>query len=254
MTNQSIDKLDFLARRVLDAKKIGFLTGAGVSKESGVPTFRDADGLWNKFRPEELANATAFRNDPHMVWQWYNWRRKLINEVKPNPGHYAIVELEKISEGFLLITQNVDDLHRVAGSESVVELHGNIQVNKCFSCGKVIEGELDFDNDNIPHCECGGLARPGVVWFGEMLPEDAIISASNWTQECDLFFSVGTSTAVFPAAGLPYEAKKNGAYLIEINPQPTDLTPFADVSIQAPSGEVLPKIVEAMNSIRGARG
>ncbi len=244
---QSISNLDALAERLLSAQRVAVLTGAGVSKESGIKTFREADGLWAKFRPEELANVNAFLSNPKLVWDWYNMRRNIVNESSPNPGHYALVEMEKMLPHFVVITQNVDSLHFTAGSTDVIELHGNIQRNKCHSCGRYVEqSDVVFDEGELPHCECGGMIRPDVVWFGEQLPQDAIQRAWNEAQASDVFFSIGTSTVVFPAAQLPYEAKRSGAYVVEINPNPTGFTLEANLAIQEPSGEALPKIVEAM--------
>ncbi|MBD3165090.1 NAD-dependent protein deacylase [bacterium] len=243
----SRETLDELAQKLVQADRVGVLTGAGVSRESGVPTFREADGLWNRFRPEELANVNAFISNPERVWEWYQWRRDLIGKVEPNPGHYALAEMEQLLEQFTLVTQNVDNLHRHAGSDRVIELHGNIMRNKCHNCGVIVETEIEFAEGELPKCEaCGGMIRPDVVWFGEMLPADAIEQAWNEARQCDVFFSVGTSAIVYPAAQLPFEAKAAGAYLVEVNPQKTDLTRLADLYIGTPSGEAMPKVVDAL--------
>ncbi|MDP8207213.1 MAG: NAD-dependent deacylase [Candidatus Electryonea clarkiae] len=244
---QSIDNLDSLAERLLEANQVGALTGAGMSKESGIQTFREKDGLWKKFRPEELANVDAFLANPDRVWEWYNWRRDLMSNVKPNPGHYALAELDDLISKFILVTQNIDNLHNEVGSKHVIELHGNIRKNKCQSCKKPFEtGWLDFSEGKLPHCDCGGLIRPDVVWFGEMLPSQAIEDAWQAAAKSDVYFSIGTSTVVYPAAALPFEAKIHGAYLIEINPDRTDLSSIADLVIRMPSGEALPQIIEAV--------
>lgn len=259
MTSQASKKYDSLVEHVLSAKRICVLTGAGVSKESGVPTFRDADGLWNKFRPEELANVNAFLANPQMVWEWYDWRRKLMAEVEPNAGHYALAELESMSEHFVLITQNVDNLHRNASSVEVIELHGNIQRNKCHDCGTVFSGKeaiqkIEKRPDNLPKCpECGGRLRPDVVWFGENLPAEAIDRAWAESETCDLFFSIGTSAVVYPAAMLPQIAKAAGAFLVEINPKLTPLSPMADVVLLEPFAEAMPKLMEAVRVARGVQ-
>ncbi|MFH0883843.1 MAG: NAD-dependent deacylase [bacterium] len=245
-----------LVEQMLDSKSICVLTGAGVSKESGVPTFRDEDGLWNKFRPEELANVQAFLSNPKLVWEWYDWRRKLMAEVSPNPGHKALAELELLFTHFVLITQNVDNLHREAGSRDIIELHGNIRRNKCFDCHVVFETDSSESNDEftsgeLPKClVCGGRLRPDVVWFGENLPEEALNRAWSESERCDIFFSIGTSAVVYPAAALPQVAKSSGAFLVEINPKPTELSSLADIVFQGASGEILPKIVAALKDNR----
>ncbi|OGC88964.1 MAG: NAD-dependent protein deacylase [candidate division Zixibacteria bacterium RBG_16_48_11] len=231
-----------LLSRLKYAKRVVALTGAGVSAESGISTFRDPDGLWANFKPEELATPEAFRKNPRMVWEWYAWRREKIKEVKPNPGHYALAEMEKLFPKFTLITQNVDGLHHLAGSKNILELHGNIHRNKCFKCEKIYPEALESDQIP-PKCSCGGFLRPDVVWFGELLPEGIMEKSYELSQDCDLFFSIGTSAVVQPAASLPIYAKRSGAYVAEINPQPTEISYLADQTILAKSGEVLPLIV-----------
>ena len=244
-----------LIERLYKAYNVVVLTGAGISAASGVPTFRGKDGLWNKFNPEELANVDAFLKNPELVWEWYQWRRNLIKNVKPNLGHYALVDLEGFYNEFTLITQNVDNLHQLAGSRNVIELHGNIMRNKCHSCGRLYEEEVEFKNGELPTCpHCGGLIRPDVVWFGEMLPADAIQSAQQAAAAAEVFFSIGTSAQVEPAASLPYLAKGNGAYLVEINPEPTPLTDVADEAFLMPAEDVLPLLVIALERIRGKKG
>ena len=244
-----------LIERLYKAYNVVVLTGAGISAASGVPTFRGKDGLWNKFNPEELANVDAFLKNPELVWEWYQWRRNLIKNVKPNLGHYALVDLEGFYNEFTLITQNVDNLHQLAGSRNVIELHGNIMRNKCHSCGRLYEEEVEIKNGELPTCpHCGGLIRPDVVWFGEMLPADAIQSAQQAAAAAEVFFSIGTSAQVEPAASLPYLAKGNGAYLVEINPEPTPLTDVADEAFLMPAEEVLPLLVIALERIRGKKG
>lgn len=218
------------------------LTGAGISAESGIATFRGGTGsLWDKFRPEELASADGFLANPKLVWEWYQWRRRLINEAGPNPGHLTLAEMEKELPNFTLITQNVDNLHQRAGSREVIELHGNIHRNKCQRCAAPFP-DVDFEPERLPQCPCGGSIRPDVVWFGEMLPEAALNLATQRSAKARLFFSIGTSAVVYPAADLPLIAKRCGAYLVEINPEETMLTPFADEVFSAPSGSALPEI------------
>ena len=231
--------------------KCVILTGAGISAESGVPTFRGKDGLWGKFRPEELASMTAFVANPKIVWEWYNWRRDLMGKVTPNAGHFAISELEDIFEDFTLITQNVDGLHQLAKTKKILELHGNIYRNKCVDCNELCDGAIDIDPDNIPTCTiCGGKIRPDIVWFGEMLDPHIIDSAFDCSGKAEVFFSIGTSALVHPAASLPPLAKRFGATLIEINPEPTPITHIADYHISQKSGEFLPELVKELKKKR----
>lgn len=241
--------IEEIAKLAGNCRRCVVLTGAGISAESGVPTFRGKDGLWGKFRPEELATMDAFLANPKIVWEWYNWRRQLIAETKPNPGHLALRDMESVFDRFLLVTQNVDGLHRTAGSNDVLELHGNINLNKCLECAQMYPDEVDINPDEVPACpKCGGQIRPDVVWFGEMLEADTINRAFEESSQADLFFSVGTSALVHPAASLPLEAKRSGATLVEINVEPTPLTDLADFFVQEPSGEFLPRLVEAIKA------
>jgi NAD-dependent deacetylase len=220
---------------------VAVLTGAGVSAESGVPTFRGDEGLWKKFKPEELANVDAFLANPDLVWNWYQYRREIIGKVEPNQGHFSLARMEERLSDFTLITQNVDDLHRRAGSRNILELHGNIVRNKCIKCSR--QYETLTDSEEVPECECGGLIRPDVVWFGEMLPQDVIHQAYLAAENASVFLSIGTSALVQPAASLPVMAKNRGAYLVEINVEPTVLSSHADEFLQGKSGEVLPVII-----------
>jgi len=253
MEEQARGKIRSLAERLKSANSVCVLTGAGVSKESGVPTFRDADGLWNTYRPEELANVEAFLHSPTTVWEWYQWRRDLINKVEPNPGHYALAALEQIVENFVLITQNVDNLHQRSGSQDVIEVHGNIHRTKCFDCGAIYPPGFvgtEFRENHLPlcsRCETGRL-RPDVVWFGEMLPDDKLTQAVKEVENCDIFLSIGTSSIVYPAAALPRLAKSSGAFLVEVNPVPTELANIADCILEGPSGEILPELVKILKS------
>ncbi len=238
-----------LIKKLKSAKSVAVLTGAGISAESGVPVFRGEEGLWNKFRPEELANLDSFMKNPKLVWEWYSFRKKLIKDVRPNPGHYALVKLEQYFPDFTLITQNIDNLHCIAGSKNICELHGNIMHNRCVDCSRSFSDiEIDFGKDEIklPQCTCGGLIRPDVVWFGEPLPEKEINLAFNAAINCDLFLAIGTSAVVQPAASLPLEAKQANAYVIEINCTSTIISQFIDECILGKSGEVLPKLIKSL--------
>ena len=226
------------------AKSIVVLSGAGISKESGIPTFRDAQtGLWAKFNPEDLATPSAFHRDPGLVWRWYDFRREALDKVKPNAGHYALAELERASNRFTLVTQNVDGLHVQAGSKNVIELHGNIRSNKCFDHDHPAQS-VPFGLEMPPKCHCGSLIRPDIVWFNEALPKEQLGEAFACSEAADLMLIVGTSGMVQPAASLPYLAKRAGAKLVEVNPNPTPLTASVDHYLAGPSGEILPLIVE----------
>ncbi|QQE87370.1 SIR2 family NAD-dependent protein deacylase [Azotobacter chroococcum] len=240
------DALPDLARRLRDAARVVFFTGAGVSAESGIPTFRDAQtGLWARYSPEELASPEGFRADPRTVWEWYAWRREKCLAAEPNPAHLAIAALERRLPGVTLITQNVDGLHQRAGSPAPLELHGNLHRLKCFRC-EADGGDWPATLDSLPHCACGGLLRPAVVWFGENLPSDVLARASEAGLQAGLFFSVGTSSLVYPAAELPFSAKRRGAFVVEINPQPTPLSRHADLCLHGPAGSVLPELLAAL--------
>jgi NAD-dependent deacetylase len=239
-----------LVARLRGAQSTTVLTGSGVSAESGVPTFREAQtGLWSRYRPEELATPQAFRDHPALVWEWYTWRRGLVAKADPNPAHVALAEMELRLPGFTLITQNVDGLHQRAGSGrrcDVIELHGNIQRAKCFEHGHLVEAWQD-EGEIPPHCpHCDGLLRPDVVWFGEALPDKALKTAWEAAQDCQVFFSIGTSGLVEPAASLPYLALEKGATVVEINPNETPLTRQTTYVLRGPAGEVLPALVAAV--------
>ncbi len=225
------------------------LTGAGVSQESGLRTFRDAQaGLWAQYRPEDLATPGAFARDPKLVWDWYASRRESAKGALPNAGHYALVEMEKIFPEFTLITQNVDGLHRMAGSKNILELHGNILNVRCSECGTFAETWGD-DLKSVPRCEkCNGLLRPDVVWFEESLPRAQLDAAINATHTCQVFFSIGTSGVVQPAAALAHAARTDGAVVIEINAEPTPLTEKVDFLFHGKSGEILPALVNAISA------
>jgi len=243
-----------LITALLNANKTLVLTGAGMSAESGVPTFRDAQsGLWSRFRPEELATPEAFMDHPQIVWDWYADRRKNIDSVSPHAGHTALVELEQHFETLLLVTQNVDGLHQQAGSGDVIELHGNIMLSVCSETGRTIETSWIESNPGHPPASPHhprGLARPGVVWFGESLPADAMNRAMTAASQCDVCFSIGTSTLVQPAASLPLVALNSGACVIEINPTPTPLSDMATFTLQATAAEALTAISTAIASCK----
>ena len=229
-----------LVQALRDARHICVLTGAGISAESGVPTFRDAqDGLWAQYDPLKLATPEGFEEDPSLVWQWYRWRRKLVAEAEPNPGHRALARLAELVPRFTLVTQNVDGLHQRAGNTGVIEFHGNLFDDRCF-----VEAAATAD---VPVCpQCGANLRPGVVWFGEAIPEDALDRSFAAAADCDVFLSVGTSSLVYPAAGLGDIAQERGAVVAEINPQPTQRAQAYGFSINAKAGAALPKLVELL--------
>jgi NAD-dependent deacetylase len=222
------------------------LTGAGVSAESGVPTFRGEGGLWREYRAEELATPGAFERDPRTVWEWYDYRRQIVASKKPNPAHSAIARLERHFPRFLLITQNVDGLHRRAGSGKVVELHGNLFRVRCTAEDTARAFDEVPLSEIPPRCSCGALMRPDVVWFGEALPTDEVEQAFGAARECDLMIVAGTSAVVQPAASLPLVAKQAGKAVIEINPDPTPITPFVDITWRGRAGELLPVVVDAL--------
>lgn len=234
-----------LINRLRSAKTVSALTGAGVSAESGVPTFRDPGGIWEQFRPEQLANFEAFISNPDFVWQWYQHRREIMQSVEPNPGHYALAQMEKFFPEFYLITQNIDNLHRRAGSKNITELHGNIERNYCINCRKYYN-KISFEEKTVLRCGCGGLIRPDVVWFGELLPAEAMSFSEKCTQASDVFFTIGTSAEVYPAALLPLIAKKSGAYVVEINMKSTAISCDVDEVIQGKSGEILQELVNIL--------
>lgn len=225
------------------ARSVAVLTGAGVSAESGVPTFRGADGLWKRHRAESLATPEAFARDPRLVWEWYDWRRSVLSGVKPNAGHYALAELEKRTPNFTLITQNVDGLHELAGSRNVLRVHGSIWMLRCLACGREEEDRRASLPEIPPRCACGGMLRPGVVWFGEALPTAVWRAAETAARSCDLLLVIGTSAVVYPAAGLAHLAKSSGARVVEINVAETPLSREIDEFLLGPSGQLLPQLI-----------
>jgi NAD-dependent protein deacetylase/lipoamidase len=250
-----------LIQALQNARYVAVLTGAGVSAESGVPTFRDAlTGLWSQFNPEDLATPEAFQRNPKLVWDWYAARREMVLRAEPNPGHRALAELERRVPRLSLITQNVDGLHQRAGSRRVIELHGNLARVKCLKEGTVVDASsrhpLDYrvrddasvaswsDKGDVPRCpHCGSYLRPDVVWFGEMLPPEALRAATLAARAADVFFSVGTSGVIEPAASLPFDALERGATVVEVNPERTPLSRHATFRLEGPAGQVLPELV-----------
>jgi NAD-dependent deacetylase len=230
-----------------EARHVCVLTGAGISAESGIPTFRDAqEGLWARYDPLDLATPEGFERDPELVWRWYEWRRELIRQAEPNAGHRALAALARRVPTLTLVTQNVDGLHQRAGSTGVIEYHGNILRDRCTVEQVVVERSLPA-RDGLPRCaSCGGLLRPDVVWFGEMIPRAALRTADAAADQCDAFLSIGTSSLVHPAAGLAETALRNGATVIEINPNPTDLSERATLRLRGPSGQMLPALLAAL--------
>lgn len=227
--------------KIKDAKKIVFVTGAGMSQESGIPTFRGKDGLWRNYDAMKLATIDAFYDNPKLVWEWYNERRSNIFAAKPNPGHEAVAELEKYTK-VVVLTQNIDGLHQKAGSTDVLELHGSIVKIKCTVCDFRDEIMTDF-SEIPPLCKCGNILRPDVVWFGESLPQDVWQKAMIIASQCDLMVIAGTSLVVSPANTLPIYAKQNDALLIEVNPQDTEMSSEMDLVVRDTSAIALPKFV-----------
>jgi NAD-dependent deacetylase len=245
MLNEVTDELRMMFDK---ARHVAVLTGAGISAESGVPTFRGGGGaeIWTwRGRPvTELSSAELMRTDPKLVWEWFDYRRGLLSEIQPNPGHYALAQWEPRFEEFTLITQNIDDLHRVAGSLNVLEVHGNVWRARCLRCASTFEAR-ETPLEDVPCCfVCGAAARPDVVLFGEMLPEAVFERAEQAAQRADLFFVIGTSAVVYPAAGLPVAAKQAGARVIEVNPEMTDISFLADYTLLGKAGEILPQFLK----------
>ena len=240
------DLLDEAARKLAAAQFVTALTGAGISAESGIPIFRGAGGLWNNYRPEDLATPQAFAVNPRLVWEWYGWRQGLIAKAEPNAGHGALAALERRLPGFTLVTQNVDGLHARAGSEDPIELHGSIWKVRCTRCDK--ERTLSEPVEEPPHCgDCGALERPGVVWFGESLPEDAFEAALSAVRRAEVLLVVGTSGIVQPAASLVEVGRSRGAFVIEVNPE---ASPGGRnrIALAGPAGTILPALVQASAS------
>jgi NAD-dependent deacetylase len=237
-----------LIEKLKSAKSILFFTGAGISAESGIDTFRGKGGLWNKMSAQELASFDGFMKNPDLVWEWYQYRRKIVRETEPNAGHKIIAEFEKHFNEVTVVTQNVDNLHKRAGSSNILELHGNIERNYCMDCKTFYEVEKYIEANEVPRCEeCGSMIRPDVVWFGEMLPQNIFAEAERKASSSDICFIVGTSAVVYPAAYIPLSAKEGGATLVEINIESTEISSITNYSIIGKAGEVLPQIYKLIN-------
>jgi NAD-dependent protein deacetylase/lipoamidase len=249
---ETLELPESILERVRSAQRVVVFSGAGVSRESGLDTFRGAGGLWERMRPEELATPEAFRADPGKVWRWYAWRHGKLAQASPNPAHHAIARLETVFPFIWVVTQNVDGLHQRAGSRNLLELHGTITRACCERCraSRVMADAIAESPEVPPVCACGGRFRPAVVWFGETLPGEALARASEEVRSCDLFLSVGTSSTVYPAAGLIDLAYQAGACLIEVNPEPTPFSAVMDLRLAAPAGEALPALTRAMERCR----
>ncbi|MCZ6700908.1 MAG: NAD-dependent deacylase [bacterium] len=230
-----------------DARSVVVLTGAGVSAESGVPTFRGEEGLWRNFSPQELATPEAFNKDPNLVWEWYDWRRGLIAPLEPNPAHLAIVALEERSPTFTLITQNIDGLHQRAGSQRMLELHGNIWNVRCLAEGTVAENREVPIQAIPPYCSCGAMLRPHIVWFGESLDPTILHQSLQAIEDCDFLLVVGTSAVVQPSASFPGMALQQGATVLEVNLEPTPISSIVNASLFGKAGELLPQLLESLD-------
>ncbi len=229
--------------RLAQAQKVVVLTGAGISAESGVPTFRGADGIWQHYRATDLATPEAFDRDPELAWSFYNWRRELISKVTENRAHQALVTLEQIVPDFTLVTQNVDGLHHRAGSINIIEVHGNLWRVQCTECARIVV-DMSVDMGKLPRCrECGGVLRPDVVWFGESLDGRLLNRAEDAARTCDVMLVIGTSGIVYPVAFLPALAKGGGAFVVEINMEETAVSPGLDMTILGKAGDIVPLLV-----------
>lgn len=242
---------EFLSKNRHKLKTITAIAGAGISAESGIPTFRGADGLWKNFRAEDLATPEAFSKNPKLVWEWYLWRRNIIESKRPNPGHEALVLLEKSHPDFFLITQNVDGLHDIAGSKKLVEIHGNIFVNRCVSCDREDKNKIDeIENSLPPRCKhCDSFLRPGVVWFGESYDDQKLNASLQRMENTDLLLILGTSGAVSMPVYLAQVAKRSNTLLVEINPERSSFSSSADLFLQGKTGEILPELVTEILNI-----
>ncbi len=239
---------DALIEALRSSRHVCVLTGSGISAESGVPTFREAQtGLWEQFDPHELATPEAFQSDPELIWNWYRWRRELIAKVEPNAGHKALVDLAGQVNEFTLVTQNVDGLHQRAGSQNVIEFHGNLFEDRCIVEDCVVTEDYDA-SATVPTCPaCGSNLRPGVVWFGEAIPQNALQDSMTAASSCDLFLSIGTSSLVWPAAGLADTARAAGATIVEVNPDTTPLSNATDFQLNGNAGTILPELLERLS-------
>ena len=237
-------EIDFLISSLKDKKSLFVLTGAGISADSNIPTFRGKNGLWKNYRATDLATPEAFTRDPELVWEWYHWRQSIIHKTDPNKGHITLAEFARMLPSYLLLTQNVDNLHQRAGSEKILEIHGNIFRARCTACNLSVDHSLE---PKLPKCSCGALLRPDVVWFGEPVPTDVLNSSLSFIDKCDMIMTIGTSALVQPAASLPVYGKNLGKKLIEINPDPTPISSLCDFVMRDRAAEVLPKILGVLN-------
>lgn len=227
-----------------NAKRVLVVTGAGISAESGIPTFRGEGGLWKGFDATQLATPQAFDRDPALVWEWYRWRKQICNDAEPNAGHLAVAEMEDLSERFLLLTQNVDGLHPRAGSKKLVEIHGCIDVARCTECAATFP--VPSSGEDLPHCSaCGALARPHILWFGESYWQGTLDVGMRFARQADFVLVVGTSGMVWAPSAVALEAKQSGAYLVDVNPERSQISAYADAWLAGPSGEILPRLIEA---------
>jgi NAD-dependent deacetylase len=238
-----------LVERLRAPDPILALTGAGVSAESGVATFRGPGGMWEGRDPMELATPEAFAQDPHTVWRFYAWRREQAAAADPNPAHHALADLESARQDFTLVTQNVDGLHERAGSRRILRLHGTLWRLRCSKEGTERDDTREDLGPLPPRCDCGALLRPAVVWFGESLPEEALEGAMVAARQAGVVLVAGTSSLVYPAAALPEIARRSGAYVVEINPEQTPLSALADEHLAGPAGRILPALAEAAGAV-----
>jgi NAD-dependent deacetylase len=242
--------IDKAIEKLIDTKYLLVITGAGISAESGIPTFRGNDGLWQNYRAEDLATPWAFERNPEVVWRWYDWRRGIIGRAELNPGHLAIKQLEGLYDDFFLITQNVDGLHGRTGTKNMVEIHGNLWRSRCTKDGRT-SMLMDVPLKSIPPtCECGNILRPDVVWFGESIPSDWLQKSYDVIDMCDTLIVAGTSGVVYPIASFPQSVKERGGCVIEINIEPTPISSIADISLFGKSGDLLPMLVKGIRERR----
>ena len=242
--------IDKAIEKLIDTKYLLVITGAGISAESGIPTFRGNDGLWQNYRAEDLATPWAFERNPEVVWRWYDWRRGIIGRAELNPGHLAIKQLEGLYDDFFLITQNVDGLHGRTGTKNMVEIHGNLWRARCTKDGRT-SMLMDVPLKSIPPtCECGNILRPDVVWFGESIPSDWLQKSYDVIDMCDTLIVAGTSGVVYPVASFPQSVKERGGCVIEINIEPTPISSIADISLFGKSGDLLPMLVKGIRERR----
>ena len=247
--NASEADFDAAADAIFNAHRVVAVTGAGVSVESGIPDFRSAGGLWSKYPPQEYATIEAFYENPDKVWEMWYELAETLQDVRPNPAHHALAELEEMGRLAVVVTQNIDALHREAGNTSVIEYHGSADTLYCPACHRRRPMDLGHRSLGAPRCECGGYMKPDVVLFGELIPQNALHLADSLARSCGAMIVAGTSAQVYPAAGLPYIAKENGAFIIECNTEPTQFTrTITDVFLQGPAGMTLPKLVEKVRN------